>query len=88
MLAGLRAPGHDGLDEIPERVLLVATELATNVLQHEQPPTAPADPAQHVVGTGATSGSRRPRPGQRPVDLDLLMVRGPAFRHVPDLPGG
>ncbi|MDQ0364356.1 ATP-binding protein [Catenuloplanes indicus] len=34
------APDLDGdLDEVPERVILVATELATNALKHGLPPT-------------------------------------------------
>jgi serine/threonine-protein kinase RsbW len=38
-LTGLAwAPGTT-LDEIPEKVVLVATELATNALRHGQPPT-------------------------------------------------
>jgi hypothetical protein len=49
-LQGLRAALHraltgqvadtvDELDDIPERVVLVATELATNALRHGRPPT-------------------------------------------------
>ncbi|GAA2709906.1 ATP-binding protein [Micromonospora olivasterospora] len=49
-LRGLRASLHEALtghalrageqlDDIPERVVLVATELATNALQHGLPPT-------------------------------------------------
>jgi serine/threonine-protein kinase RsbW len=37
-LARVRPAGGD-LDEVPDRVVLVATELATNALQHGLPPT-------------------------------------------------
>ncbi|ASW56865.1 hypothetical protein CIK06_25945 [Plantactinospora sp. KBS50] len=36
---GQAPPAADGLDEVPERVALVATELATNALRHGLPPT-------------------------------------------------
>ncbi len=38
-LTGSTEPPSRGLAEVPERVLLVASELATNALRHGQPPT-------------------------------------------------
>ncbi|BBH65270.1 hypothetical protein ACTI_19550 [Actinoplanes sp. OR16] len=38
-LSGMRTAGCDDLEDIAERVALVATELATNALQHGLPPT-------------------------------------------------
>ncbi|MEU8821595.1 ATP-binding protein [Actinoplanes sp. NPDC048796] len=38
-LSGTRPADHRGLDEVSGRIALVATELATNALQHGLPPT-------------------------------------------------
>jgi serine/threonine-protein kinase RsbW len=38
-LTGEPLPDGDHLDEVPEKVAVVATELATNALDHARPPT-------------------------------------------------
>jgi two-component sensor histidine kinase len=38
-LTGLESAGEEKLDDVPEKMLVVATELATNALRHGMPPT-------------------------------------------------
>ena len=38
-LTGAPVPADRSLDEVPERIVLVASELATNALRHARPPT-------------------------------------------------